>query len=154
TYSDAYNGVRFGIWQIIYLIWIGLLCIGFICGEYWYNYRNGVFFWNTSDPEDNQHRIESLINGYNKLPDITWDPINKNLIIQSNNDAEKLFLKKRNIQKKLHRPISLAVKVDQINAKTSFNNKISRVAIHSHSKFAATKLATMAIAKLLKNDHL
>ncbi|CAJ0900786.1 1422_t:CDS:10 [Entrophospora sp. SA101] len=223
TYSDAYNGVRFGIWQIIYLIWIGLLCIGFICGEYWYNYRNGVFFWNTSDPEDNQHRIESLINGYNKLPDITWDdvnqrvasgahlvvaegivfdirkwicnhpggakilkrvigtditqdffhdkskiqqtqpiqkPINKNLIIQSNNDAEKLLYSRAKVatidkyENYDDADFVEDVKVDQINAKTSFNNKISRVAIHSHSKFAATKLATMAIAKLLKNDHL
>lgn len=79
SYADSYDGSKFGIWQIIYLIWIGLVCVVFIVGEYWYNYRNGVFFWNTSDPESSQNRIQSLINDFHKLPDVTWDVCYKQL---------------------------------------------------------------------------
>jgi hypothetical protein len=82
------------MWRIAYLIWIGLYylivikiryiltyifigftLIAFIGGEYWYNFRNGNYFYRKNDLETKQKRIHEKIPAdvYERLPVVTWD---------------------------------------------------------------------------------
>ncbi|CAG8630503.1 4443_t:CDS:10 [Rhizophagus irregularis] len=77
AWVNIYLGIiQFGgnmMWRIAYLIWIA-----FIGGEYWYNFRNGNYFYRKSDLETKQKRIHEKIPAdvYERLPVVTWDDVN------------------------------------------------------------------------------
>ncbi|CAB4491492.1 unnamed protein product [Rhizophagus irregularis] len=82
AWVNIYLGIiQFGgnmMWRIAYLIWIGFTLIAFIGGEYWYNFRNGNYFYRKSDLETKQKRIHEKIPAdvYERLPVVTWDDVN------------------------------------------------------------------------------
>ncbi|CAB4423122.1 unnamed protein product [Rhizophagus irregularis] len=77
TLSYSYNPL---FWKISYAIWIFLLIIMFVIGEYWWR-REGSFSKLYNEEEDAElDRRKSTLYGdkdYDKLPEFTWEDVNE-----------------------------------------------------------------------------
>src|SRR5205085_1878579 len=103
-------------------------------------------------------KILQRVIGTDVTNDFFFDPIVKTKIQNNFKDYEikepsisvltdDTYKEKFNTNKS--KPYSVANAVDIINA-TAFKNR--RVAMHSHSKFATSKLASMVVARILESE--
>ncbi|CAB4429596.1 unnamed protein product [Rhizophagus irregularis] len=162
---------------VLYLCWLAILVIMIVVSEYVYKYKNMQFLWPVRETGDKNRRLHNCIpeDVYEQLPAISWNDFNLRVMAGAHlvvaeglvfdihkwikihpggqrilrRQMEDVETSNKNIKKKKTnqtiRPKTIANAIDLINS-TTFKN--SRVAMHRHSKFATSKLATMVVARI------